>query len=121
MAGKMRGWLLALTLFGALAPAEAWAIIWTQTTVTIPANTTTLLVAANARRHALRWMNVGLNPVTVRVGDTLAAVGVGMNYNAAPGAGLQGGSDSFGPNEGSAQAFSAISTLGTTIIIWEGQ
>lgn len=120
MTGK-RGWLFALALLAGLSPVSAWAVVWTQTTVTVAANTSGTLVAENHRRLALRWMNVGANPMTVAPGDVAVTVGSGMNYNAAPSVGTQGGSDSFGPNEGSAQAFSVNSTLGTTVIVWEGQ
>ena len=97
------------------------AITWTQTVVTLPAGTSTTLVAANANRRALRWMVTGTNPMTVAPGAVTVVAGTGMNYSPGSGTGFQGGSDSFVGNEVSQQAFSAISTGGTTVVVWDGQ
>lgn len=97
------------------------AVTWTQTVVTLGAATSATLTAANPSRKALRWMNVGANPMTVAPGAVSVTAGAGMNYNPAPDSASQGGSDTFGSNEVSLQAFSAISTGGTTVIVWEGQ
>lgn len=102
-------------------PVSGNTITWTQTKVTLTAATSATLLPANAARRALRWMNTGANPVTIAPGAVTVTVGDGMNYNAGAGAGQQGGADSFGINEVSTDAFSAISTLGTTVIVWEGQ
>ena len=93
---------------------------WNQYLVTLLANTSKVLVNENRRRKALRWMNVGVNPCTVvpSVGHTVI-VGEGFNYSGASETGYQGGSDNF-PAELSSQGFSAISTIGTTVIVWEG-
>lgn len=91
----------------------------TQTRVTLAANTSGILIAANATRKGLRWMNTGVNPMTVVPGLSAATVNNGMNYNGNSGSGFQGGSEAF---EGSAiptSAFQAISTLGTTVTVWE--
>ena len=95
-------------------------IAWTQTVVALAAATSATLIAANANRKALRWMVSGANPMTVAPGLVAVVASVGMNYNSAPVNGAQGGSDSFA-GELSLQAFSAVSALGTTVIIWEGQ
>lgn len=97
------------------------AITWTQTTVTLSAAASGLLLAANTSRLALRWMVTGTNPMTVVPGAGPAVAGVGMNYSGASGVGQQGGADSFAANEISTQAFQAISTAGTTVTVWEGQ
>lgn len=100
--------------------AQASNIVWTQTVVNLPAGVSTQILAANAARRALRWMNAGVNPVTVVPGAAAAVAGLGMNYGAAGGVGLQGGSDSFTRGEISASAFQAISTVGSSITVWEG-
>lgn len=95
-------------------------ITWTPTIVTLTAANSATLIAANANRKALRWMITGTNPMTVVPGAGPAVAGAGMNYSPGSGTGYQGGSDSFA-GEVSTQAFSAISTGGTTVVVWEGQ
>jgi len=95
-------------------------IAWTQTIVTLSAATSATLIAANASRKKLRWMVTGTNPMTVAPGAVTVVVNVGMNYNGNSGVGTQGGSDTF-DGDASQQAFSAISTLGTTLTVWEGK
>lgn len=95
-------------------------ITWTQTIVTLTAATSAALIAANANRKALRWMVTGLNPMTVAPGNVTVTAGAGMNYSPASGTGFQGGFESFSGIEISAQQFNAISTLGTTVAVWEG-
>ena len=97
------------------------AVTWTQTVANITANTTSVILNTNASRKGLRWMVTGANPVTIAPGNVTVTIGQGMNYSPGAGTGQQGGADSFGPNEISTQAFSANSTLGTTLVIWEGQ
>lgn len=94
-------------------------LTWTQTAIALPAGTSTQIVAANPLRKGLRWMNVGTNPMTAVPGAGPAVAGLGMNYNGAAGAGQQGGADTF-PGDTSGQAFQAISTAGTTVVVWEG-
>jgi hypothetical protein len=95
-------------------------VTWTQTIVSLTGATTVSLIAANPIRKAIRWMNIGLNPMTVVPGTvTVVTVNLGMNYNGSFGTGQQGGSDSFS-GELSRQAFSAFSTVGTSAVIWEG-
>lgn len=94
-------------------------IRWVQVVVTLTAATSAQLIVGNTARRGLRWMNVGLNPCTIVPGTVTVIAGTGMNYNGATGTGFQGGSDSFF-GEVSTQPFSAISTLGTTVVIWEG-
>lgn len=96
------------------------SVTWTQSIVTLSAATSATLLAANASRKALRWMVTGTNPMTVAPGVVTVTAGQGLNYSAGSGTGQQGGADSFGPNEVSTQAFSAISTSGTTVAVWEG-
>lgn len=100
--------------------ATAVTLSWTQTTVTLTAATSATLLAANASRKGLRWMVTGTNPMTVAPGLVTVIAGAGMNYSPGSGTGQQGGSDSFA-GDTSTQAFSAISTLGTTVTVWEGQ
>lgn len=97
-------------------------ITWTQTIVVLAAATAGNLIASNQFRKALRWMNIGTNPMTVVPGTAAASaavVGAGMQYNGNGGAGNGGGSDTF-YGETSIQPFNAISTLGTTVCVWEG-
>lgn len=96
-------------------------VTWTQTLANITANVTSVILNINASRKGLRWMVTGANPITIAPGNVTVTPGVGMNYSPGSGTGQQGGADSFGPNEVSTQAFSANSTLGTTLVIWEGQ
>jgi hypothetical protein len=85
---------------------------WKQTIVTLAAATSTLLVAANPNRTGLRWMNVGANPFTVAPGLAAAVANVGDNYAA-------GAKEDFLPREDSQDAFTAISTAGTSVAVWE--
>jgi hypothetical protein len=94
-------------------------LTWTQTVVVLGAAASATLVAANPNRKGLRWMNVGANPMTVVPDAGPAVAGTGMSYNGAAGTGQQGGADTF-PGDTSAQQFTAISTLGTTVVVWEG-
>jgi hypothetical protein len=91
----------------------------TATIVTLSAATSAQLIAANATRKGLRWMNIGLNPATIVPGASAAVVGNGMAYSGAASAGQQGGSEAFEGTAVPGDAFQAISTLGTTIIVWE--
>lgn len=91
----------------------------TQTLVTLSAAATGQLAAANATRKGLRWMVTGANPMTVAPGASAAVAGVGMSYNGNSGVGTQGGSEAFEGSVVPTNAFQAISTLGTTVIVWE--
>lgn len=91
----------------------------TQTLVTLPAATSTQLIAANSTRKGLRWMNVGANPMTAVPGSSAAVAGSGMNYNGNAGVGTQGGGDTFEGSSIPTSAFQAISTIGTTVVVWE--
>ncbi len=121
------GGAITAPLGPATAEAAAVAVVpiantvtWTQRAVTLVAATSMPLIAANAARKALRWMNVGTNPMTVAPGAVTVVAGVGFNYDPGSSALNQGGADDFAANEMSTQAFSAISTDGTTVIVWEG-
>lgn len=92
-----------------------------QTVLTLPAATSTTLVAANPARRSLRWMVTGTNPMTAAPGLVTVAAGAGMNYGAASGTGQQGGSESFEGPSVPTNAFSVISAGGTTVTVWEGQ
>lgn len=104
---------------GGPGPGGGAAVTWTQIPVTLVAATSATLIAANANRRALRWMVTGSNPMTVVPGAGPAVAGTGMNYSPGSGVGFQGGADGFS-GEVSTQAFTAISTLGTTVAVWEG-
>lgn len=82
------------------------------TIVTLTAATSAPLIAANSARKSLRWQNVGANPATVVSGVGPAIVLHGFAY--ATGAG-----EKFDAGSVPTNAFAAISTLGTTIIVWE--
>lgn len=102
-------------------PVSPATITWTQTKVSLAPATSATLIAANASRRALRWMNTGLNPVTVAPGGATVTAGNGFNYAPGSGVGTAGGFATFDINEVSSDSFSAISTLGTTVEVWEGQ
>jgi hypothetical protein len=118
--GTGNGSLIAILKAISTELAAKPALTWTQTSVTLPAGSNEVLIGANSNRRALRWMNVGTNPMTVVPGAGPAIAGAGMNYTGAVEGGYQGGSDSF-VGDVSAQAFAAISTAGTTVVVWEGQ
>ena len=112
--------ILSTLLNGVPVTPSPPTIVWTQTIVALAANVSGPIIAANANRKALRWMNVGVNPVTIVPGAVAATVNNGFNYNGNGGSGLQGASDSFSGNEINTTAYQAISLLGTTIVVWEG-
>lgn len=95
-------------------------VTWTQSSVTLAAATSATLIASNVNRKALRWMVVGTNPMTVVPGAGPAVANAGINYSGNAGTGMQGGSEEFSGSAVSTQQFTAISTLGTTVIVWEG-
>jgi len=107
------------TFWQATQPVSLPTLTWTQTSVALTAATSATLIASNASRKALRWMVVGSNPMTVAPGAGPVTANAGFNYNGSSASGFQGGSDDF-TGEISTQQFSAISTLGTTAIVWEG-
>lgn len=91
----------------------------TQTVVTLGAGSSVQIVAANANRKGLRWMNTGANPVTIVPGAGPAVANAGMNYNGQSGSGFQGGSECFEGTGVPTGAFQGISTVGTTVLVWE--
>lgn len=113
-AGTVR--IVVTTGFGAGQAALTVA----QTTVTLPAGSSTQLIGPNNARKLLRWMVTGSSPMTVSAGLAAAVVGAGMNYNGGSGAGQQGGSEAFDAAVPTG-AFQAISAGGTTVTVWEGQ
>lgn len=94
-------------------------ITLTQTIVNVTA-TSGALIAANASRKALRWMNVGGSDVTVVPGSSAAVAGNGMIYQG-QGVGLQGSSESFDAVVPT-NAFQCICAAGktSTLVVWEG-
>jgi hypothetical protein len=96
------------------------AVTIAATVVSVPANTSTTLVAANAARKTLSFMNIGLNPATITLGNAASVVGQGMALDGAPDAGNQGGAYSFDGTNCPTVRLGVISTLGTTFVIWEG-
>jgi hypothetical protein len=102
----------------AVAPG---AIVITQTVVTLTAATSATLIAANASRRYLCWMNTGTAPMTVAPGVVTVVAGTGMNYDPGSSASNQGGVFCQESITVSQQAFSAISTAGTKVTVWEGQ
>ena len=112
-------------LGAALAPSNVEV---TQSSVTLAAATTNTLIAANTARRYLCWMNAGTAPMTVvpvSTGTTPSTVtvvaGTGMNYDPGSSAINQGGGFCLENSSITKQAFRAISTAGTTAIVWEGQ
>jgi len=93
----------------------------TQTYVTLAAATSATMIAANTARKYICWMNVGTAPMTVVPGVVTVTAGTGMNYDPGSSAINQGGSFCQDGVSVSKQAFSAISTAGTKVTIWEGQ
>jgi len=93
----------------------------TQTTVTLTAATDAQIIAANSSRKFLQWMVVGANPATVVPGAGPAVAGAGMNYDPGSSTINQGGGTTFEGSAIATNAFHAISTGGTTVVVWEGQ
>lgn len=93
----------------------------TQTVVTFTAATSRTLIAANASRKYLFYMNVGTNPVTLAPGVVTVTAGAGVNLDPGSTSANQGGWFAMESSAISQQAFSGISTAGTTVVIWEGQ
>jgi hypothetical protein len=91
-----------------------------QTIVTLTANTSAALIAANTVRKSLRWMVLTSGYMTVAPGTGAVTVGNGMNYSGSGGVGQQGGSEVFS-SDVPTSAFSAISAAGVTVAVWEGQ
>lgn len=104
---------------GPSAASTAVATI-TQTRVTLTAATSGALIGANASRKSLRWMNTGANPMTCVPGSGPAVAGVGMNYDPGSSTSNQGGGSSFDGGPVPTNAFSCISTGGTSATVWEG-
>ena len=86
-------------------------IAWTQTTVVLAAASSATLIAANPARRGLVFENIGANPATYLVGAGPAIVGAGRVLASAAFVDF---------SRVTTQAFTAISTVGTTIIVWEG-
>ena len=86
-------------------------IAWTQTTVVLAPATSAPLIAANPARRGLVFENIGSNPATYVVGAGPAVVGAGR---------VLGPAGAIDFTRVTTQAFAAISTVGTTIIVWEG-
>ncbi len=78
------------------------------------------LIAANAARKSLRWMNVGAADVTVSPGTTPPTISQGMVY-AATAAGKQGGGETFNDPAVATNAFSYAAPSSATIAVWECQ
>lgn len=102
----------------ALSVSPAY-VTWVQTSVTLPAGVSTTLIGINGTRKALYLENVGTNPFTFAPGLVTVVAGGGRSLNPPSSIGYQGGSADFS-GEYSTQAFSGISTGGTTVIVWEG-
>lgn len=91
----------------------------TQTVITLVANTSTSLLAANSSRNYLAICNIGTGLASLAFGAT-AVVGQGWPLGPAPVAGDQGGAWLMEDLAISRQAINAISAAGTTIVILEG-
>jgi hypothetical protein len=103
---------------GSTAPTVAAPYTITQTVVTLTAATSTSLIVANASRKYLSFMVTGADDVTVVPGAGPAVAGAGLVYQAQA-TGKQGGSQEF-PTGAPTNAFQAISTAGSRVIVWEG-
>lgn len=91
----------------------------TQTVVTLPAATDTQLVAKNPYRHYLAIVTTGINPANIAF-DAAAVASTGWPLAAAPTVGGQGGSIEFDVSV-PLNSIHAYSTLGTTVVVLEGQ
>ena len=92
--------------------------MWIQTLVPIAANTSQTLISANPWRERLRWMVTSGGPVTVVPGLVTAVINSGMIYNGPPSVGAEGSSDDF-QTDCSKDEFSVISSVASTITVWE--
>ena len=92
--------------------------MWTQTVVALAAGVSAPLIAANPKRLRLRWMVTSGGPVTIAPGSVTVTAGAGMIYNGPSAAGNEGSSEDFQWDVGQ-EAFSAFSTSGSSLTIWE--
>lgn len=93
----------------------------TQYNFTLAPGVATNIVSLNTARKYLCFMVVGANDITVAPGlitGTPVTMGNGLIYQAQA-AGKQGGSQEF-PNGAPTNAFQAISTVGSQLIVWDG-
>lgn len=91
----------------------------TSAIISLSPGVSTPIAAQHPLRQYLGWMNIGVNPMTVVVGSGPAVVGEGRNYGGASSTDDQGGADVFEGDFIPSDAFTAISTDGTTIVVWE--
>lgn len=90
-----------------------------QTVVSVPANTDTLLVAANPMRKYLAIVNIGTGAGTWGF-DQAAVVNSGYPLTAAAAAGAQGGGLVWEAGVVPLNAIHLISAAGTTVAVLEG-
>lgn len=89
----------------------------TQTVVTFNANSSNnSFLSVNPNRKYLWWQNIGAGDLTIAPGTGPVTANQGQSV----GPGVSG---PFGMTDGliSLQAFSGISVVGTTLVVWEGQ
>lgn len=93
----------------------------TTTTVTVPANTATTLIAGNSFRKYLAIMNIGTGRANLAFGaDQTPVANQGWPLAASATLGDMGGGIFFEANTVTHQRVSAISAAGTTIVVLEG-
>lgn len=103
----------------AVSLAEGVVVGVKAAVVTLAAGVATQIVAANSRRRYLMVMNIGAAPMTVVPDNQSVTAGQGMNFDPPSSTLNQGGGFTFEAVV-SRQAFTAISTGGTTVCVWEG-
>ena len=107
---------LGLLTAGPVAAQQQGQCSITQTVVAIPAATSTPLVSVNVQRRGLEFQNIGANGVTIARATTATAT---TGLILAAGTGGAGGSEKFFSGPTPADAFSAFSTSGTSVLVWE--
>lgn len=92
---------------------------FTQTVITVPAATSTLLIAANPRRDYLAFQNIGAGDANLGFAGS-ASADTGWSLDAASAAGRQGGSMVWEGSSICPTSVYAYSTVGTSIVVLEG-
>jgi hypothetical protein len=95
-------------------PSSPAGMTITETLVTLSANQSSSLIAANALRLYLKWQNIGVGAATVAAGVGPVIAGQGIGYGPMD-------SETFSGSSVPLNAFAVIAQAPTTFIVWEGQ
>jgi len=117
-------WLAVCLLALVAIPADAQQtkINIYQTIVTLSAGVSNngFLLARTDRTYVL-IENIGASSATIAPGNGPVTAGQGLTLDGPSGTATQGGVITWTSGDIPANAFSAISTSGTTLLVWEGR